>query len=153
MGLVDTVRDRLSSQPTGRDTGKGEGSGENEPVPGYARLKEGDVVRELSKHSQTELQSIEEYERAHKNRGAVLAKLRYMRGSEPFSDYDSVSVEEVIDALESADTDTIKKVRGYERKFANRRDVLEAVERIHRTRRAEEPGSAPRRREAPGASR
>jgi hypothetical protein len=130
MGIVSAVRDRLTPESHGAEPSNGNG-----PVPGYVRLREREVVRELSQHSQAELQAIEEYERAHKNRGPVLAKLRYLRGNEPLHDYDAISVEEILDALEDADTDTIKQVRGYERKFANRRDVLDAVDRVHRARR------------------
>ena len=94
MGLVTAVRDRLSTQ-RGGDAAHGEPSNGNGPVPGYGRLKERDVVRELSQHSQAELAAIEEYERAHKNRGPVLAKLRYLRGREPLRDYDAISAEEL----------------------------------------------------------
>ena len=47
-------------------------------------------------------------------------KLRWMRGSEPMPGYDALSVEEIVTALSAADSTTIKKVRSYERKFANR---------------------------------
>jgi hypothetical protein len=151
MGLVSAALDRLSSEPNGGDAAHGERTNGNGPVPGYVRLKERDVVRELSQHSQTELQAIEEYERAHKNRGPVLAKLRYLRGNEPLRDYDAISVEEILDALETADVETVKKVRGYERKFANRRDVLEAVDRVHRTRRDAQPEAPSQRYQAAGA--
>ena len=150
MGLVTAVRDRLSTQ-RGGDAAHGEPSNGNGPVPGYGRLKERDVVRELSQHSQAELAAIEEYERAHKNRGPVLAKLRYLRGREPLRDYDAISVEEILAALGDADDETVKKVRGYERKFANRRDVLEAVERVHRAHREKRPDVAPQRYQAASA--
>ena len=60
---------------------------------------------------------------------------------EPLPGYDALSVEEIVAALEEADPATIKKVRGYERKFANRRDVLEAVVRVHHRRLADQPAS------------
>ena len=78
----------------------------------------------------------------------VLDKLRYMRGREPLPGYDALSVEEIVAALEEADLATIKRVRGYERKFANRSEVLEEVVRVHHRRQAAEPASA-----APGTSR
>jgi hypothetical protein len=48
------------------------------------------------------------------------------------------------DALPFAEADlaTIQKVRGYERKFANRSEVLEEVLRVHRRRQATQPASA-----------
>ena len=69
-------------------------------------------------------QTPDDYER-------VLDKLRYMRGSEPLPGYDALSAQEIVTALERADPATIKKVRGYERKFAKRPSVLEAVVRAH----------------------
>ena len=45
--------------------------------------------------------------------------------------YDALGVEEILAVLGEADLATIKKVRAYERKFANRPDVLEEVVRVH----------------------
>ena len=96
----------------------------------------------LSAHSQIELEAAETYERSHKDREPVLTKLRYMRGSEPLPGYDALSVEEIVAALEDADLATIKKIRAYERKFANRPDVLEEVARVYRAWRTGQPKSA-----------
>jgi hypothetical protein len=82
---------------------------------------------------------VESYERSHRGREVVLNKLRYMRGSEPFPGYDALSVEEILAALEEADLETIGRVRGYERKFANRPRVLRAVAGVRRSRLAVEP--------------
>jgi hypothetical protein len=112
------------------------------PFAGYDRLGDRQVIGVLSDHSQVELEAVEGYERSHEGREAVLNKLRYMRGREPFPGYDALSVEEIVAALGEADLATIKKVRGYERKFGNRARVLEEVVRVHRARRATEPASA-----------
>lgn len=153
MGFINALRDRVSSDPgAAAPGGGGQASDTDEPVAGYARLRDGDVVGELSKHSQVELEAIESYERAHEDRGPVLAKLRYLRGAEPFPGYDALSVEEVVTALEDADLETVTRVRGYERKFANRRAVLEVVDRVHRTRRDERPATTPQRYQAASAS-
>ena len=112
------------------------------PFAGYDHLDTSKVIRGLSDHSQIELEAVEGYERSHKRREAVLNKLCYLRGSEPFPGYDALSVEEVLAALKEAGLETIKKVRGYERKFANRSQVLEEIVRVHRERRATEPASA-----------
>jgi hypothetical protein len=112
------------------------------PFAGYDRLDDRQVIEGLSDHSQVELEAVEGYERSHKGREVVLNKLRYMRGREPFPGYDALSVEEILAALREADLATIKKVRGYERKFGNRSQVLEEVSRVHRARRAAEPASA-----------
>lgn len=112
------------------------------PFAGYDRLDDRQVIEGLSDHSQVELDAVESYERSHKSREAVLNKLRYMRGREPLPGYDALSVAEILAALREADLATIKKVRGYERKFGNRSQVLEEVSRVHRGRRATEPASA-----------
>jgi len=101
------------------------------------------VVGALSDHSQVELEAVESYERSHKDREPVLNKLRYMRGSEPFAGYDALSTEEISATLKEADVETLKRVRGYERKFANRHRVLEEVASLHQERRAAEPATAP----------
>jgi hypothetical protein len=113
-----------------------------EPFAGYDRLDARRVKDALSDHSQIELEAVETYERSHEGRAAVLDKLRYLRGSEPFEGYDAQSVEEIVAALEGADMATLKRVRGYERKFANRPPVLDEVARVHRLRRATRPASA-----------
>jgi hypothetical protein len=112
------------------------------PFAGYDRLNVRELKRELCDHTQIELEAAESYERSHQNREAVLDKVRYLRGSEPFPGYDAMNVEEVIAALEKADLATIKRVRDYERKFANRRQVVEEVVRVRRERRATEPAVA-----------
>jgi hypothetical protein len=112
------------------------------PFAGYDRLDARRVNEGLSDHSQVELGAVESYERSHKRREAVLNKLRYLRGSEPFPGYDAMSVEEILAALPEADMATIKKVRGYERKFANRPQVLDEVVRVHGQRRKAEPAIA-----------
>ena len=73
---------------------------------------------------------MEAYERAHKGRPSVLAKLRYLRQDEPLPGYDDLESKEVAKALEGADSETIKAVRDYERKFQRRHEVLKETARI-----------------------
>jgi len=107
----------------------------NEPFAGYDKLKDKEVVASLSSHSQVELAKVDSYERAHEDRRVVFDKLRWLRQEEPLPGYDALSVDEVAAALERADVSTIKRVRGYERKFRARRSVLDEVTRLHRERR------------------
>ena len=113
------------------------------PFAGYDRLDAAQVVNGLSDHSQVELEAVENYERSHKDRERVLDKLRYMRGREPLPGYDALGVEELLAALKQADMITVKKVRSYERKFANRPDVLDEVERVRHLLQANHPASPP----------
>ncbi len=101
--------------------------GPEAPYEGYDRLSESEVVADMRTRSQVELTALDAYERDQKNRTGVIDKLRWMRQSEPLDGYDALSSAEIVSALGAADLPTIKRVRGYERKFANRREVLEAV--------------------------
>lgn len=156
MTIFNSVRDRLSPRGASPEPDvEVEGSGHDAPLPfaGYDRLNDREAVDGLSDHSQVELEAVDSYERANKNRVRVLDKLRYLRGSEPFPGYDALSVEQVSTALEDADLATVKKVRGYERKFANRRDVLDDVARVQHERQAAAPAAtAPAYQSASAAS-
>jgi hypothetical protein len=144
MSILTTLRDRVSTREPPAD---GEGQGDSAvkarlPFAGYDRLDVRHVVDGLREHSQNELEAVELYERSHQNREPVLDKLRFMRGSEPLPGYDSLDVDEIVTELAEADMSTIKKVRCYERKFANRRDVMEEVVRVHHRGLANQPASA-----------
>jgi hypothetical protein len=148
MTVLDTLlRNRSAPDASGEPEPPGDAQASppvDAPLPfaGYDDLDDREVVKELSDHSQTELKAAENYERSHEDREPVLNKLRYMRGREPLPGYDALGVEEILAALKEADLATIKRVRGYERKFANRRDVLEEVVRVYRARRGAQPESA-----------
>jgi hypothetical protein len=147
MTMLSAIRDRFSppisasfpSTGSQRGASAERGGGGALPFAGYDRLDATQIAKVLSDHSQIELEAVESYERSHRGREVVLNKLRYMRGSEPFPGYDALSVEEILAALEEADLETIGRVRGYERKFANRPRVLRAVAGVRRSRLAVEP--------------
>jgi hypothetical protein len=107
----------------------------NEPVSGYDSLKTKEVIASLSSRSQVELAEIESYEHTHQNRLSVFDKLRWLRQDEPLPGYDALSSDEVVAALMGADLAALKRVRGYERKFRARREILDEVDRLHRERR------------------
>ena len=106
-----------------------------EPVAGYDKLSTKDLIASLSGHSQVELAKIEAHERENENRVPVFDKLRWLRQKEPLPGYDALSVDEVVAALQKADLAVLKRVRGYERKFNARKDVLMEVDRLHQERR------------------
>ena len=159
MTIRSVIRDRFSpssgsSSELAHDAfSGGAGDGDALPFAGYDRLDHRQIVKRLCDHSQSELAAVEGYERSHKERKPVLDKLRYMRGRQPLLGYDALSVEEIVAALKEADLATIQKVRGYERKFANRPVVLDEVVRLHRQRRADQPASAPPSSEPTSATR
>ena len=100
------------------------------PISGYDQLKDKQVSDQLSQLSQVELATVETYERAHGNRPAVLEKLRYMQGTEPLPGYDTLTTEQIAEALAGADAETVKAVRDYERKFQHRQSVLDETARV-----------------------
>ena len=141
MTLLSGLRDRISGNaaPAASSNEAGDGPGADLPFGGYESLDSREVMDDLAKHSQVELEAVEAYERAHESREPVLDKLRYMRGSEPFPGYDALGEDEIVAALEDADMATIKRTRGYERKFANRPQVVEAVTRVRGRLLADQP--------------
>ena len=137
---TETTASQFSTETKSQREASAERGGDGAlPFAGYDHLDARQIAKALSDHSQIELEAVESYERSHRGREVVLNKLRYMREREPFPVYDALSVEEILAALEEADLETIDRVRGYERKFANRPRVLEAVARVHRSRLASEP--------------
>jgi hypothetical protein len=72
----------------------------DEPVAGYDGLKTRDLIASLSSHSQVQLEAIESYERAHRNRKAVLSKLGRLRnGGRRLRDHKALSTDQVVAAL------------------------------------------------------
>jgi hypothetical protein len=131
MKLFDALRNRRSRGSVRDGEATTDAPDDPElPIPGYDRLKDKEVADQLSQLSQVELAAIEVYERAHEGRPVVLDKLRYMRGSEPLPGYDGNTPEQIATALAGADAQTVKAVRDYERKFQQRRSVLEETARV-----------------------
>lgn len=127
-----------SLRPTPRDANDVEGApmgAADLPLEGFERLNDHEVVSELSKHSQVELEEIETFERSHQDRPVVLDKLRYLRGPEPLSDYDSLSAEAIGAEIGEIDVATLRRIRVYERKFQHRPSVLDPVADALRERR------------------
>ena len=126
MKILDAIRDRSSSSGS-----PAEASTEDQlPIPGYEDLSYREVVLKMPELSQVELAAVESYERSHEDRPEVLAKLRYMRSSEPLRDYDTLSSEQIGEALADTDAETVKAVRGYERKFGARPKVIKEATRV-----------------------
>jgi hypothetical protein len=98
-----------------------------QPIADYDGLDPRELTSSLHQRSQVELTSIEDYERAHQGRAAVLDKLRYLRENEPMPGYDTFSTEQVVDELQSADLPVVKDVREYERRHQDRRLILDAI--------------------------
>jgi hypothetical protein len=120
----------------GSSGGEGESlAGESEvndslPIAGYEQLTVKEITGRLHLLSQVELAVVEDHERSHRERAAVLTKLGYMREDEPLPGYDELDADKVVLILADADAETVRTVRDYERKFQHRRDISEAVARV-----------------------
>ncbi len=136
MTILDTFRGRHSP---GDASASSHETGTPSPFEGYDRTESWELIHTLSEHSQIELTAVEAYERAHRNRPAVLDKLHYLRGTEPIPGYDALEPGQILAAVATTDDATLKKMRGYERKFAKRPKLLEAMARTQRERRAAAP--------------
>lgn len=100
------------------------------PIASFDHSGGKDLTDKFRGLTQVELEEVETYERSHKKRTEVLAKLRYLRSNEPLDGYDELSPEQVSEALVGADAETVKKVRDYERKFQHRQAVLLETARV-----------------------
>lgn len=142
MTILDSLMQRFPGGGPQADGGeKDEADGGSQPIPGYERYADKDLIAELSKHSQAELTAVETYERSHKERQPVFDKLRYLRSKEPLEGYDGLSHQEIASGLEGANVETLHRTREYERKFRRRPEVLEEVAAgLHR----HNPGAARR---------
>jgi glucose dehydrogenase len=131
MKMLEALRKRRSIEAR-RDAQAATSSPEEHAVPisDYDQLGDKEVGDRLSQLSQVELATVETYERAHRNRPAVLEKLRYMQGTEPLPGYDTLTTEQIAEALAGADAETVKAVRDYERKFQHRQSVLDEAARV-----------------------
>ena len=104
-------------------------------IEGYDSLSDRKVIARLHELGQAELAEVEGYERTHRERAAVFAKLRYLRSAEPVAGYDALTPEQIPKALEGADLDALNNARGYERKLRRRESVLSAIDHARRRRR------------------
>jgi hypothetical protein len=129
MKILDALRKRRSHGDAPAEEASSPDAAEL-PFSGYDKLDDKEIGARLSELSQVELAALETYERAHKDRPEVLAKLRYMHTSEPLPGYDALSPEQIVEALADADAETVKAVRDYERKFGNRQQVMEEAMRV-----------------------
>jgi ferritin-like metal-binding protein YciE len=96
------------------------------PIDDYDALNAGQVVARLSELSQDELSTVLDYERAHRNRRAVIEKGEDLTGTPPWPTYDNDTAEAIVDRL---DSEHAAAVRDYESRHRRRVTVLEAAQR------------------------
>jgi rubrerythrin len=104
-------------------------SGGDVPIARYDKLTADEVIGRLPELSQSELTTVDAYERANENRTTVLSRISTLRGDEPWAGYDELTAAEVVSALDGATDERVEAVRAYERSHKDRTTVLNAVER------------------------
>jgi hypothetical protein len=110
---------------------KGAAVAEDElPIPGYGELTVVEVTDRLPRLAQTDLATIEGYERAHAGRTTIVNKIADLRESEPWPGYDSMQADEIRTLMHVADADVAQQVLDYERRHQERTTITTAAERI-----------------------
>jgi hypothetical protein len=97
-------------------------------IPDYDSLSVEQICDRLTRLSQAELATIEAYERATRNRAAVLEAIRDLHGREPWPGYDEMNVTEIRARLREANHNRIRAVLDYEQGHKNRSSILNAPE-------------------------
>jgi len=111
-------------------TARGAVAGEGDlPVAGYDDLSAGQVTSKLTELTQVELETMNAYERRHRNRSTVLERIQTLRGDEPFAGYDDLNQDDVVKRVRDGDEPTVTRVRDYEQKHRRRLGVLSATSR------------------------
>jgi hypothetical protein len=132
MRLPAMLRKRFASPPAaeGEPSAPRSDGDDSLPIPDYEQLSTKEITDRLHLLTQVELGVIEDHERSHRERAAVLTKLGWMREDEPLPGYDQLEAGKVVLMLADADAETIRTIRDYERKFQHRREISEAVARL-----------------------
>jgi hypothetical protein len=122
---IDDLESSAGSRSGGSSSG---GRGSDLPIAGYDDLTAVEVNERLSSLSQSELQAVDAYERAHADRSTVTGRIESLRGTEPWAGYDDQTVPEIRKALADADESTVAEVRKYESAHKGRQGVLDAAQ-------------------------
>jgi hypothetical protein len=97
------------------------------PINGYDDLTAVEINHRLGSVSQSDLHTIETYERANANRTTVLGRIESLQGTPPWEGYDEQTVVEIRKALTGSDEATAGAVKTYEAGHKNRQGVLNAA--------------------------
>ena len=98
------------------------------PIAGYDDQTADDIAARLKGFSQRELRTIDAYERKRGNRATITDRIAKLLGEQPWSGYDEQDVDAVAAKLNSADSDTARQVKRYERDHKDRAGVIQAAD-------------------------
>jgi hypothetical protein len=131
MNILKALRRGGRAEDRGGDAPDARGTDASQQLTDrFEGLSERQAVAQLVHFNQAELTAIEAFERTHRDRPAVINKLRYLRQPEPLTGYDALEPDAIADALSGADKTTVQAVREYERKLQGRAGVLQEVTRV-----------------------
>lgn len=119
-----TVIDEVRRVPAARSQ-----AGPKEPIPGYDAMDAAELTPRLKTLSQGRLKRVRSYEKAHQARTSVLHWISRLTADQPWANYDTQQVKEIVAVLVTADADTARQVLDYEREHRGRAGVLAAAER------------------------
>jgi hypothetical protein len=98
------------------------------PIAGFSQLSITDIHKRLRTLSQTELTVIEGYERSHANRPGVLNAIERLRGTEPWTGYDTMNPDQITAHLHNDPSSVARHALEYERSHRQRETVITIAE-------------------------
>ena len=99
------------------------------PIKDYDKLTAEDIVGKLRGFSQTELRTIDAYERKNQSRTTITDRIAALITVEPWKGYDDEGVGAIKQALGAADPAMARAARAYERDHKDRTGVIQAADR------------------------
>jgi hypothetical protein len=99
------------------------------PIADYDSHTAADIVLKLPGLSQRQLHQIEGYEMRNRGRATILSRIDELRGEEPWSGYDEMTVDEILPRMRSLPPDEQVNLATYERRHKQRRTVIESATR------------------------
>ena len=97
------------------------------PIQQYPSLSTDEILTKLAELSEIDLRKVDSYERKHKNRRAVLSRIRVLQGEEPWPRYDELAVKDIEAELNNGDYQRAQDVLVYERAHKNRPELIQSA--------------------------
>ncbi len=102
----------------------------NSIIPGYDDLTVTEILDQMKKLTMKELETIREYESHNFNRLRIIRQIdKELDEVRIISDYDTLSVSQVLERLEDLNPQELAALRNYEKSHRNRATVIRAIER------------------------
>lgn len=99
------------------------------PIPDYRGLSTKAILDRLPHLPQTDLATVDAYERSHAGRPVILSSIVDLLGPEPWPGYDSETADEIVKRLQDTESGPVRRVLDYERRHQARATILSAVMR------------------------